>query len=164
MNEIQAVTSLRRSFTRLSRFITQLMRGRLSGSPVTIQQCYALEALIDGPRTMNALAAEVGIHQSTLTRIVEKLANLGLVERARKEGNRRVVLVQLTPQGRKVHDDLDLEGQKVIAATLQLIPPQKREAIVASLDALAELLTPENEAFLSLLHGCCGTPDEGDKS
>jgi DNA-binding MarR family transcriptional regulator len=57
------------------------MREQLFCGPVTVQQCYTLEALRDGPKSMSALAAEVALHQSTLTRIVEKLEKQNLLSR-----------------------------------------------------------------------------------
>jgi hypothetical protein len=47
MERKQLVEKSRQSFTRLARFINQLMREQLFCGPVTVQQCYTLEALID---------------------------------------------------------------------------------------------------------------------
>ena len=88
-----------RSFTRLARFFNQLMRQQLFCGPVTVQQCYTLEALMDGPKTMNALAAEVALHQSTLTRVVEKLEKQNFAIRTRKADNQRTVEVRITEDG-----------------------------------------------------------------
>ena len=65
MQDKQLIERSYRSFTRLARFFNQLMREQLFCGPVTVQQCYTLETLMDGPKTMNALAAEVALHQST---------------------------------------------------------------------------------------------------
>jgi DNA-binding MarR family transcriptional regulator len=96
MERKQLVEKSRQSFTRLARFINQLMREQLFCGPVTVQQCYTLEALTDGPKSMSTLAAEVALHQSTLTRIVDKLEKQNLLTRRRKENNQRTVEVQIT--------------------------------------------------------------------
>ena len=101
MAQKQLVQRSRQSFTRLARFFNQLMREQLTCGPVTVQQCYALEALVDGPRTMNELAAEVALHQSTLTRVVEKLEKQNLVQRRRLAHNQRSVEVRITEIGKK---------------------------------------------------------------
>jgi hypothetical protein len=44
MKHNQLVERSRHSFTRLARFINQLMRAQLFCGPVTVQQCYTLEA------------------------------------------------------------------------------------------------------------------------
>ena len=81
----------RRSLSRLARFTNRLQRTQLACGPVTVQQCHTLEALTDGPLPMNRLADEVALHQSTLTRVVEKLEAKGLVVRERPAENQRVV-------------------------------------------------------------------------
>jgi DNA-binding MarR family transcriptional regulator len=161
MKRKQLVTRSRQSFTRLARFINQLMREQLFCGPVTVQQCYTLEALKDGPKSMSALAAEVALHQSTLTRIVEKLEKQTLVVRKRKHDNQRSVEVQLTATGKQIYLFLEKESEKLIAELLDLIPKNRQVAIVEAMEVLSNLLSPENEAFQNLLKGCrCGVLTE----
>lgn len=157
MKHEQLVARSRQSFTRLARFINQLLREHLFCGPVTVQQCYTLEALMDGPKSMSALAAGVALHQSTLTRIVEKLEKQNLVFRKRKRNNQRSVEVQLTEAGQQTYLFLEKESEKLIAELLYLIPKNRQVAVVEALEVLANLLSPENEAFQNLLKGCrCG--------
>ena len=90
-----SIKRTRRSLTRLARFTNKLQRTQLACGPVTVQQCHTLEALNDGSMTMNKLADEVALHQSTLTRVVEKLEEKKLVVRKRPQDNQRVVEVTL---------------------------------------------------------------------
>ena len=157
MDQKALVKRSRQSFTRLVRFFNQLMREQLTCGPVTVQQCYTLEALADGPLSMKELAAEVALHQSTLTRVVEKLENQKLVQRTRKSDNQRSVEVRLTDAGRQTYVFLDAAGSQMISDLLDLIPTKRRGAIVDAMEELANLLNPNNEAFLKLLQGCrCG--------
>ncbi len=157
MAQKQQVKRSRKSFTRLARFINQLMREQLFCGPVTVQQCYTLEALVDGPKTMNALAAEVALHQSTLTRIVEKLEKQKLVLRQRVENNQRSVEVQITETGKQTHLFLEQAGEQMISELLNMIPKDRQASIVEAMELLANLLSPENDAFQHLLKGCrCG--------
>ena len=153
----------RQSFTRLARFFNQLMREQLTCGPVTVQQCYTLEALADGPLSMNELAAEVALHQSTLTRVVEKLEKQKLVQRTRKSDNQRSVEVCLTDAGRQTYVFLDAAGSQMISDLLDLIPTKRRGAVVDAMDELANLLNPSNEDFQKLLQGCrCEISDSID--
>ena len=157
MAQKQLVKRSRKSFTRLARFINQLMREQLFCGPVTVQQCYTLEALVDGPKTMNALAAEVALHQSTLTRIVEKLEKQKLVRRQRMENNQRSVEVQITETGKQTHLFLEQAGEQMISELLDMIPKDRQASIVEAMELLANLLSPQNDAFQHLLKGCrCG--------
>jgi len=103
MAQKKLVKRSRQSFTRLARFFNQLMREQLGCGPVTVQQCYTLEALADGPLSMKDLAGEVALHQSTLTRVVEKLEKQNLVQRTRKSDNQRSVEVRLTDAGKQTY-------------------------------------------------------------
>lgn len=154
MERKQLVKRSRQSFTRLTRFINQLMRAQLFCGPVTVQQCYTLEALIDGPKTMSALAAEVALHQSTLTRIIEKLEKQDLLIRRRRENNQRTVEVRITDAGKQVHALLEAQSSQMISELLDLIPQSRQIAVVEAMEELANLLAPENEAFQQLLKGC----------
>jgi DNA-binding MarR family transcriptional regulator len=160
MAQKQLVKRSRHSFTRLARFFNQLMREQLTCGPVTVQQCYTLEALKDGPRSMKDLAAEVALHQSTLTRVVEKLEKQNLVQRTRKLDNQRSVEVRLTGAGKQTYVFLDAAGSQMISDLLDLVPEERRVAIVDAMEELANLLNPNNEAFQELLQGCrCGIPN-----
>ena len=150
----QLVQRSRNSFTRLARFFNQLMREQLMCGPVTVQQCYTLEALMDGPRTMNELAAEVALHQSTLTRVVEKLEKQNLVQRRRLTHNQRSVEVRITEAGKKTYDFLDKASSQMISDLLDHIPRQRQVTIVEAMEEVAEILKPGNEAFQKLLEGC----------
>jgi len=165
MAQKQLVKRSRQSFTRLARFFNQLMREQLGCGPVTVQQCYTLEALIDGPLSMKDLAAEVAVHQSTLTRVVEKLEKQGLVRRTRKKDNQRSVEVQLTDAGQQTYLFLDTAGSQMISDLLDLIPKDRQVGIVDAMEELAVLLNPNNEAFQKLLQGCrCGISNGIGKS
>jgi DNA-binding MarR family transcriptional regulator len=154
MTQKALVKRSRQSLTRLVRFFNQLMREQLTCGPVTVQQCYTLEALADGPLSMKDLAAEVALHQSTLTRVVDKLEKQNLVQRTRKLDNQRSVEVRLTDAGKQTYLFLDAAGSQMISDLLDLIPKERRSATVDAMEELASLLNPNNESFQELLQGC----------
>ncbi len=150
------------AFTYLSRRVGRLMRAQLSPCPITVQQCYTLESLMEGPKSMNALAEDVAIHQSTLTRIVEKLEKQGLVARTRKTDNQRVVTVQITEPGKRIHDQLYQESLKIVATLLDEIPKAQQEILVGALETVVKLIDPENQAFRKAMNTCCATSTIAD--
>ena len=154
MEHKQLVERSRQSFTRLSRFINQLMREQLFCGPVTVQQCYTLEALMTGPRSMKNLAAEVALHQSTLTRVVEKLERQNLVRRDRNPNNQRSVEVRITAAGKQTYLFLERASTQMISDLLDLIPKDRQTIIVKAMEELANLLAPDNAAFQKLLQDC----------
>jgi len=138
------------------------MREQLGCGPVAVQQCYTLEALVDGPKSMKSLAAEVAMHQSTLTRVVEKLEKQDLVRRRRPADNQRSVEVQITEAGEQTYNFLDEASSQMISQLLDLIPKNRQPVIVEAMEEFANLLDPRNEAFQKLLQKCrCSLPKAG---
>lgn len=87
----------------LRRMWHALVRGmehsaRLDG--LQRQQFWVLGALAEGPRRMSDLADCAQTSQASLTGIVDRLEERGLVERVRSAEDRRVVDVALTVEGR----------------------------------------------------------------
>ncbi len=55
--------------------------------------------LNSGPHTVRALARELGVPKPAISRALDALSILGFVRRVRDEADRRIVLVQKTPEG-----------------------------------------------------------------
>lgn len=151
----QLINSAYSSVSQLSRSFSQLMRQQMSCGPITVQQCYTLEALIDGPRSMKSLAAAVGLHQSTLTRVVEKLERQGYLRRTRDVEDQRSVAVEITNAGATLHTRLHDESQRLIGLLFDRIPKNEQRSVVDGLAVLANLLEPDSGAFAELLNCCC---------
>src|SRR5438105_1342860 len=65
-----------------------------------------------GRATMSDLAQMTHQSAATLTGIVDRLADAGLVERVRDQGDRRVVYVQVTTAGTAKLEEVQAERQK----------------------------------------------------
>ncbi len=52
-----------------------------------------------GPHTVRALAHDLGVPKPAISRALDALSILGFVRRVRDETDRRIVLVQKTPEG-----------------------------------------------------------------
>jgi MarR family transcriptional regulator, organic hydroperoxide resistance regulator len=62
--------------------------------------------MLDRPRTMSEVAVALHCDNSNVTGIVDNLEEKGLAQRRASEEDRRVKLIELTPQGRRVHTRL----------------------------------------------------------
>ncbi len=144
MENLNSATRAYKAFTQIARSINRMMREQLSAGPITVQQCYALEALVGGDKTMTQLAEDVALHQSTLTRIVEKLEKQNLVIRKRKPDNQRVVEVQITDEGHTLHQHLHSQCLQSISSLIQNFPQEKQDVAIESLELLADILSPAN--------------------
>ncbi len=162
-SETARAASLRWSFGRIARFFNQLMRGKLTCGPLTIQQFHTLEALAGGPVPMGDLADQVGLHQSTMTRIVDRLERDGYLVRKRSDREKRLVEVALTGEGMKLYRMLDRECLAVTSQLLDALPEDRREVCVETIDMLARTIGPDSERFREILRRCCAAKQGGAK-
>jgi DNA-binding MarR family transcriptional regulator len=161
MATAKQIESLRKSFCRFLRFGNQLMRGQASCCPVTMEQYNTLEALLEGPKSMKDLASEVGFHQSTMTRIVEKLNAQELVLRTRERSNQRHVDVEITEKGKKTCLSMRDGCSQMISWLLDAIPVKERASVVKSMESFTNLLSPDNSTFQEMYRACCCRADKG---
>lgn len=107
---------------------TQAYREVLKPWKLTYPQYLAIVVLAAGERTVSGLGDELGLDSGTLSPLLRRLEDRGLVARRRDAGDERVVRVELTAAGREVHAE-------VTAAAGCLVP-----AFVESGRNLGELL------------------------
>lgn len=105
---------------------------------ISVSQCYALEALGEhGTLTMQALADQLHLAISTVTRVVDHLVEKRLVERQSSARDRRVCCVCLTEDGARllqtIHADLITREE----AILQHIPTASRDHVIWAIEELA---------------------------
>jgi DNA-binding MarR family transcriptional regulator len=75
----------------------------MTAHELTAAQWYPLWKLRrDGPGTAQELAREMDIDAGAMTRLIDRLAAKGLVERVRSQADRRVVTLSLTAAGANV--------------------------------------------------------------
>ena len=74
---------------------------------LTVAQLRVLLVLFtDGPSRMSSIASYLGIALSTATGIVDNLVKKGLVSRGAAPDDRRLVICELSPQGRELVSNL----------------------------------------------------------
>lgn len=111
---------------------------------VTMAQAHVLLAVEEAGETrVTALAGELGLDKSTLSRTIESLVQAGLVERRAVQGDRRSLALSLTALGRRAAVDINRQGDREIRSVLARIPSQKRGLVAEAIGLLAEALTPK---------------------
>lgn len=140
---------MERHLWRLLRALEHIDQEYLSRYGVTTSQGEALLAFAADSRvSMNELSRALGLANSTMTRMVEKLVARGLVRRTEDEQDRRVVRVALTAEGRKLRGSLKEARREVQGLILREIREEERTAV---LEVLAKL----NTAIAKVMQECC---------
>ena len=105
----------------------------------TIAQYRALVVLASrGPRRMVDLAEALDVAPSTAGRMCDRLVRKGLVRRHRVRGDRRAVLVSVTPAGRLVVDEATSRRRALIAEIVGRLPVPAQQAVAQALEAFAD--------------------------
>ncbi len=85
---------------RAHRAVTARVEAKLEGAGITIRQLAVLEAILHrGPMTQRALGRKILTSPGNLTAVIDRLEAAGLVQRDPCPGDRRAVLLALTPAG-----------------------------------------------------------------
>ena len=93
---------------------------------------------LDRPRPMGELATLMSCDNSNMTGIVDRMEERGFVRRASAEGDRRVKLIELTGEGRRVRDEVArrmAEPPDEIAALPEADQEALRDILRRALDA-----------------------------
>ncbi|SRR6266511_2524432 len=128
----------------LSRFILdRKVRSSLARGPagdLSHVQLGALAALADGDVRMGDLAARLGVAESSVTRMVDRLVSARLAQRRPAPEDRRCVVAGLTAEGRKVLRGVRAERREFLGEILEALSPADRAELVRMFGVLAEAL------------------------
>jgi DNA-binding MarR family transcriptional regulator len=115
---------------------------------VTLTQYRSLVVLASrGPQSVAALADELGVTPSTVSRLCDRLVRKGLVRRREDRRDRRAVRLALTPAGRELVDAVTERRRTEITGLLDGIPEEEQRSLVHALRRLAQAAgeVPEQE-------------------
>ena len=113
---------------------------------VTLPQYRALVVLATrGAQSSSALATELGIVPSSVTRLCDRLERKELVVREAVEGDRRQVQLQVTDAGRRLVDRVTEARRVALIELVHGIPPERRPDLIDALNVLGHAAgeTPE---------------------
>lgn len=94
------------------------------------QQFWVLGAVQQGARRMSDLAESAQTSQTSLTGIVDRLEERGLVQRTRSDADRRVVQVELTEHGHEVMTAANCAYVARLEHLLEPLGPAERDELL----------------------------------
>ncbi|MDN5570831.1 MAG: MarR family transcriptional regulator, partial [Propionibacteriaceae bacterium] len=135
------VDALRIAVSRLARRLRNEGSGSESLSATGIAVLARLRR--EGPQTLQGLASAERIRPPSMTRIVDRLVELGHVTREPHPDDRRAVLVALASPGEEFLADTVRQRSSWLAERLGRLDAPDRDAIAAALPALQRLADAE---------------------
>jgi DNA-binding MarR family transcriptional regulator len=112
---------------------------------VSAPQVATLLTLFDeGPLSPSMIARHIMVNSSTVTGIIDRLEQKGLVFRLRNSPDRRIVTVELTESGKKLAQNAPPPIQQKIVEGLSQLSEQEMNSIVQSLTRLTEMVDAQD--------------------
>ncbi|WP_329408064.1 MarR family transcriptional regulator [Nocardia vinacea] len=103
---------------------------------ITLAQFRTLVILAtQGPVKLATLAHQLDVQPSTATRMVERLLAAELITRQPNPQTRRELIIDLTPRGRDVVDEVTARRRSEIEGVVEKMPAAQRHGLVKALNA-----------------------------
>jgi len=111
---------------------------------LTTPQLVVIRAIKDMKTpTVSDIARAVSLSQATVTTILNRLENKGLVQRQRSREDRRAVIVRLTGAGKALWKNAPEPLQYSFTNRLKQLPSWEQHGIVAALERVAAMMDAE---------------------
>jgi DNA-binding MarR family transcriptional regulator len=116
---------------------------------LTLAQARVLRRLAKQPRSLGQLGADLVLAPPSMTRLVDRLEERGLIARSRDSEDRRKVLVTLTAEGRRLVGAIPLlEGSPIRAAVDRMTVADRERIAAAMREFSAAVVEVEEESLL----------------
>jgi len=129
------------SLRRIIRSIDQHNKQLGSKYELTVPQLVCLrQLLLEEEMTLGALARAVYLSQATVTGIIDRLFDKGLISRERSTEDRRKMKVRLTEKGARMANDMPWPLQERFSTSLAALDEAEQEQIDTILKSLVHMM------------------------
>ncbi len=135
-----ALRAIRRILRKTSEHSRQLSRQSGLTTPQLLCLRFIAEANSDGEITVAMVSQAVQLAPATVSRILDRLEDAGLVVRERRSQDRRKVCLSLTELGRQQVDKLPTPLQEQFVERLRALPPDEQQRLLGSLQKVVEMM------------------------
>jgi MarR family transcriptional regulator, organic hydroperoxide resistance regulator len=129
--------SLVLSVQRAAHATAHAMASAVAGDRLSPAEANAIANLAE-PLTVSRLATAAGVRPTTLTNLLDRLEGRGLLTRRPSPGDRRSLLVELTPAGHEVAERVRAAITELEHRALGSLGTKERSALLKALQQLAE--------------------------
>lgn len=145
----QLVTKFRSVLRRFEREIFMLNNDSCCNG-ITLAQCHTLlEIQSKEKESVTELSKTLGLDKSTVSRTVDGLVNIGLLDRTIPAENRRMATIQLTDAGKNICNTINGSNDYYFENTLSVFTEQEKDELIRLLEKvtsrMAELRSKSDE-------------------
>jgi len=125
---------------RIVRFLRLADREVEAACDISAAQLFVLHVLVDAPAaSLSEIAERTLTDQSSVSTVVARLVERGLVRRTASRTDRRRAELRLSPAGQRMVDRAPRAPQALMIAALRALPIAKQVELARALDTLASV-------------------------
>ncbi|MFO7658744.1 MAG: MarR family transcriptional regulator [Bacteroidales bacterium] len=144
MTDIEKVIDFREHLRHFEREI-EIQNSSNCCCGVTLTQCHTLMELDKQDNiSLKTLSERLFQDKSTVSRIVEGLVNLGLVDREIPKNNRRAVLIKLTKQGISVCEKINTGNNQYFQQVFNSLSQEQLQIFIDSFKIIVSKMSEAN--------------------
>jgi DNA-binding MarR family transcriptional regulator len=98
-----------------------------------------------GEVSFKRVCEEARLEKSYASRLINRLQERGLIEKIGDPGDQRAVVLRLTPEGRRVHGQLQAASAALNERWLSVLRPEQREVFLTCLRLLTDQVASLND-------------------
>ena len=121
--------------------LQSLFRYRVTNTDLTLPQILLLSSISSEGTDMSSLSKQMGVDNSTMTRLIGILIRNGWVEKFKGENDKRVVFVKITVKGEIIRQEIDNKINDFGLEIINTINSEDRNDIRESLTTLHWILS-----------------------
>ncbi len=128
-------------FRRVLQALREGSREAEAGLNISGAQLFVLQVLAQSPGlSLSEVAARTRTHQSSVSVVVTRLVDAGLLKRSRASDDARRMVLTLTPKSRRLLDKAPEVPQHRLISVVDALPARQRAALATSLRTIADAL------------------------
>lgn len=134
-------TEIARLFFQVEKTLKHGMRRTFEDVGLTMPQCLVIGALIkSGEMKISELSSKVKLSNSTVSGIIDRLENQGMVVRTRSEKDRRTVYVKTTKKVEDIHKGIHKKVEESFENLLSSGTDEEMGKIIEGMSILNRIL------------------------
>ncbi len=131
------------AFRRIVQALRESSRAAESRAGLTGAQLFVLQVVADGqPLSINEVAERTHTHQSSVSVVVQRLVDTGLLRRRRSEEDGRRQELSLSAKGERHLKDSPDTAQRELIDAIAALPEKQRVELARTLGTLASAVAP----------------------
>jgi len=148
------IRNFREKLRQLEREIGWQLKSDTECCGVTLVQCHIMVEIGNaGETSVIDLATVLGLDTSTLSRHINGMVNVGLLNRVLNPKDRRYVSITLTEQGHKVYQYIEDICNSKYAKVFDFIPREKHQQVLEGFNLLVDAIVEVKKTEADF--GCC---------